>query len=266
VLTNYLIKLLIILMGSVSIAIPMAGAGDMADVNMLMEQSQNQQITVPEIKGDKNAEETATAFNSLEYQKRLNRQIETLRSQMHKGSANFDPPKISRKEKNQNTFLMPDERIYLFVSSSMPLSTLKNYASDLDKLSDPNIIMVMRGFVGGLRFIKPTLAFIDSILIKDPNCDPKRKKCDAYQASINIDPALFSTYGVQTVPAIVYARGVNEMEMEMEEGQGTTSAAALDAFMVTGDVTFDYALEMITRESKSSQTENILKKLRRGFY
>jgi type-F conjugative transfer system pilin assembly protein TrbC len=105
------------------------------------------------------------------------------------------------------------------------------------------------------------LAFIDSILIKDPNCDPKRKKCDAYQASINIDPALFSTYGVQTVPAIVYARGISEMEME--EGQG---AAALDAFMVTGDVTFDYALEMITRESKSSQTENILKKLRRGFY
>jgi len=261
---NYLIKLVIFLMGSVLFAIPMAGAGDMADVNVLMEQSQNQQITVPKIKGNKNAEESAKTFHSSEYQKRLNRQIETLRSRMHEGSANSDPPKISRKEKNQNAFLMPDERIYLFVSSSMPISTLKNYASDLDKLNDPNIIMVMRGFVGGLRFIKPTLVFIDSILIKDPNCDPKRKKCDAYQASINIDPALFMTYGVQAVPAIVYARGVNETEME--EGQGTTDAATLDAFMVTGDVTFDYALEMITKESKSSQTENILKKLRRGFY
>jgi len=249
-------------MGSVSIAIPMAGAGDMADVNMLMEQSQNQQITVPKIKDDKNAKETAKIFHSRQYQRKLQMQINALKPLLHAEQEN--PLQISRKEKNKNAFLMPDERIYLFVSSSMPLSTLKNYASDLDKLNDPNIIMVMRGFVGGLRFIKPTLAFIDSILIKDPNCDPKRKKCDAYQTSINIDPALFSTYGVQTVPAIVYARGVNEMEME--EGQGTTSGAALDAFMVTGDVTFDYALEMITKESKSSQTENILKKLRRGFY
>jgi len=256
---NYLIKLVIFLIGSVFLAIPMAGAGDMADVNVLMEQSQNQQITVPEIKGDKNAEETAEIFHSRQYQRKLQMQINALKPLLRPEQEN--PLQISRKENNQNAFLMPDERIYLFVSSSMPLSTLKNYASDLDKLNDPNIIMVMRGFVDGLRFIKPTLAFIDSILIKDPNCDPKRKKCDAYQASINIDPALFSTYCVQTVPAIVYARGVNEMEKE--EGQG---AAALDAFMVTGDATFDYALEIITRESKSSQTENILKKLRRGFY
>lgn len=259
---NYLIKLIIFLIGGILLAIPMAGAGDMADINVLMEESQNQQISVPEIKGDKNAEETAKIFHSRQYQRKLQMQINALKFQLYPKQEN--PLQISRKEKNQNAFLMPDERIYLFVSSSMPLSTLKNYASDLDKLNDPNIIMVMRGFVGGLRFIKPTLAFIDSILIKDPNCDPKRKKCDAYQASINIDPTLFSTYGVQTVPAIVYARGVNEMEME--KGQGATSGAALDAFMVTGDVTFDYALEMITRESKSSQTENILKKLRRGFY
>jgi len=239
-------------------------AGDMSDVKALIGAAEKQQITVPDIKDQPNAKETADVFTSKEYQKRLQEQINALRPQLYPDIEPSGPPSISRKDNQQNAFLMQDERIYLFVSSSMPQSTLKTYAADLDKLRDKNIIMVMRGFVGGVRVIKPTLAFIDSVLIKDQNCDSANSKCDAYQININIDPALFLTYGVQTVPAIVYARGVNETEME--KGQGATGSAASDAYIISGDVPFEYALAEITKESKSSQIENILKKLRRGFY
>ncbi|PIP38080.1 MAG: hypothetical protein COX19_14635 [Desulfobacterales bacterium CG23_combo_of_CG06-09_8_20_14_all_51_8] len=257
---KYLIKLVIMLIWSVLSAIPMAGAGDMADVNAMMDAAGNQTINIPQNKKDKNAEETAEIFNSREYQRKLQVQINALKPQLNPDPEN--QARVSRKKNHQNAYLMPDERIFLFVSSSMPAATLKNFAADLDKLKDPNIFMVMRGFVGGVRLIKPTLKFIDSILIKDPNCNPVTRKCEAYQANINIDPALFSKYGVQTVPAIVYARGVNETEA----GQGTTENIAADAYLVSGDISLDYALEVILKESKSSQIDNILKKLRRGFY
>jgi len=259
---NYLIKFIIILIWSVLFFIPMAGAEDMADVKAMMDAAGNQAINIPQIKKDKNAEDTAALFNSREYQRKLQGQINTLKSRLYPDQENPDRPPVSRKEKNQNNFLMPDERIYLFVSSSMPASTLKNYASDLDKLQDPNIIMVMRGFVNGIRLIKPTLEFIDGILIKDPNCNPANSQCDAYQANISIDPMVFSRYGIETVPAIVYARGVNETEA----GQGTTENTAADAYLVSGDMSLDYALEVILKKSQSSQINNILNKLRRGFY
>ena len=263
---NYLIKLVFVFILSVLFFIPMAGAEDMADVKAMMDAAGNQAINIPQIKKDKNAEDTAAIFNSREYQRKLQGQIDTLKSRLYPDQENPDQPPVSRKEKNQNNFLMPDERIYLFVSSSMPASTLKNYASDLDKLRDPNIVMVMRGFVNGIRFIKPTLEFIDNILIKDPNCNPatsqSTSQCDAYQANISIDPMVFSRYGIETVPAIVYARGVNETET----GQGTTENTAADAYLVSGDMSLDYALEIIGQKTQSSQINNILNKLRRGFY
>ena len=240
----------------------MAGAGDMADVKAMMDAAGNQTINIPQNKKDKTADDTAAVFNSREYQRKLQQQIDTLKSRLHPDQENQSQHPVSRKEKNQNNFLMRDERIYLFVSSSMPASTLKNYASDLDKLRDPNIVMVMRGFVNGIRFIKPTLEFIDNILLKDPGCDSATSQCAAYQANISIDPVVFSRFGIQTVPAIVYARGVNDTEA----GQGTTENIAADAYLVSGDMSLDYALELIGQKTQSSQIDNILKKLRRGFY
>jgi hypothetical protein len=56
------------------------------------------------------------------------------------------------------------------------------------------------------------------------------------------------------------------METDREAGQGGDENQVGDAFRVSGDMTLEYALEMILKESKSSQIETILKKLRRGFY
>lgn len=60
----------------------------------------------------------------------------------------------------------------------------------------------------------------------------------------------------------MYARGVKETEA----GQGTSDNIAADAYLVSGDTSLDYALEVILKKTQSSQINNILNKLRRGFY
>lgn len=149
--------------------------------------------------------------------------------------------------------LMPDEKIYLFISSSMPEITLRTYARDLDKLGDKNIVMVMQGFVGGIKYITPTLEFIQNILKKSPACDSKSRVCDAFNAGVYIDPQAFARYGINGVPAVVYVRDENEEKFS-------------EAYRVSGEVSLEYALERIEKESKSSQISHALKKLRKGFY
>jgi type-F conjugative transfer system pilin assembly protein TrbC len=124
--------------------------------------------------------------------------------------------------------------------------------------------MLMRGFVNGVKYMKPTLNFISGIQTKDVNCDPIHEKCEAYHVDVFIDPMLFSQYNIQSVPAIVYARGVHSSENQTD--QDVTQNSGSEVYTVSGDVSFEHALDVIAKTSKSSQIENILKKLRRGFY
>lgn len=146
--------------------------------------------------------------------------------------------------------LKEDERIYIFVSSSVPKETLRNYARDIDSLGEPRISIVMRGFVGGMTKVRPTLEFLNGVLFKNENCDSN--KCEAYQAPLLIDPLLFRHYGIKAVPAIVYARG------EVEEGE------AGDYYVLYGDAAFDGALEFINREARVGSLNCLLWKIKGG--
>ncbi|OPL12116.1 MAG: hypothetical protein AVO38_03550 [delta proteobacterium ML8_D] len=240
---------------SVSLSVRAAIADDMQILHELMDTAQNQQIDTTEITKNKTVEkiakQTAGTFHSRAFQKKLQKQIDALSNQLH--PAGEEPPAISLKEAGQNTFLMPDEKIYLFISSSMTETFLRNYAQDLDKLGDKNIVMVMQGFVGGIKYIKPTLEFIQNILKKSPSCDPKTRPCDAFNAGIYIDPQAFVRYGINRVPAVVYARDENEENFA-------------EAYRVSGEVSLEYALERIEKASTSCEISQVLKKLRRGFY
>ena len=239
----------------VSLSVRSAIADDMQILHELMDTAQNQQIDIAETTKNKTAEkiaeQTAEIFHSRAFQKKLQTQIDTLRSQLN--STGEEPPAISRKESGKISLLMPGEKIYLFISSSMPEITLRNYARDLDKLGDRNIVMVMQGFVDGIKYITPTLKFIQNILKKSPSCDPKTRPCEAFNAGIYIDPQAFARYGITTVPAVVYERDENEENLK-------------DAYRVSGEVSLEYALERIEKEFKSSQISHALKKLRKGFY
>ncbi len=157
--------------------------------------------------------------------------------------------------------LKEDEMIYIFISSSVPKETLRNYARDLDALGQPRMSIVMRGFVGGMTKVRPTLEFLRGVLFKAETCDSD--KCEAYRAPALIDPLLFRRYAIEAVPAIVYAKGVRIMDSTVSEGLGE-GAETGDYYILYGDAALEGVLELINSEARSRSLDCLVWKIRRG--
>ena len=153
--------------------------------------------------------------------------------------------------------LSNDERIYVFVSSSMPLSTIRNYAASVARLGDPNVAIVMRGFVEGMTKIQPTIRFIGSVLQRDPSCNPSERECEMMPASLAVDPLLFRRYGIDRVPAVVYARGVKAEDAALSEGDSKNTSIG-ENHTVYGDASLEYLIELTQRETGSRTLADLL--------
>ena len=217
-------------------------------------------------KGGEEALKSANVFYSKEFQEKLNKETERLKQTV------FNKPmeivKKYYKDAGKDVLslkLADNERIYIFISSSVPLSTLRNYAADIDKLGGQNVFMVMRGMKNGMKYMKPTIEFVSSVIKKDQSCDMTKTECDTYSAEVQIDPLLFRRYGIDKVPAIVYATGVDVMDIQGSEGIAE-NAKVNDFYVIYGDMALDYALERINEEVRSKNLEGIIKGLRAGFY
>jgi len=158
-------------------------------------------------------------------------------------------------KKNEGHIKEPSERkdtshlgrIYLLVSSSMPLTTLRNYALDLERLHDPRLVMALRGFVGGAGKIGPTAAFIAQVLQVDPDCKPGvNRECALRDFSIQVDPLVFRQFGITQVPAVVY-----------EPESGNYHDRTLEPLIVYGDAGLGYALELLARETGNRELERL---------
>jgi type-F conjugative transfer system pilin assembly protein TrbC len=205
---------------------------------------------------------TAKEFQGkiLEYKNLLQEQIQGPEQSCGKCTGNIDmaPP--------GSGILDADERIYVFISSSVPENTIRGYVSDIDKLQDPNVFLVMRGFIGGMKYFRPTLSFMTGLLKKDKSCSLERgEKCEVYQSQFQIDPMLFARYDITSVPAIVYARGLSINDSDMSEGL-MDNANISNAYVIYGDTSLEYALERFYRETNSSTILSAIKQLRKGFY
>ncbi|OKY73976.1 MAG: hypothetical protein BM485_16110 [Desulfobulbaceae bacterium DB1] len=148
-----------------------------------------------------------------------------------------------------------EEGIYLFVSSSVPLSTLRNYAAMIDRARTGQVIMVLRGFVGGMKKIRPTMEFIAEIMKKDSTCDITKEKCNSYQVNIQVDPQLFQRFGIEEVPALAY----------LPISVGKEEVKQAEQIIITGDASLDYLLERINREAKSADLNTLIAALRGGI-
>lgn len=145
-------------------------------------------------------------------------------------------------------------QLYLFISSSVPLTTLRNYAAVLDHAGTSQVIMVLRGFVGGMKKIRPTLDFIGTILKKDPACDLAKEMCDSYQVNIQIDPLLFQRLAIHEVPALAYLPISETDDENMQQ----------ESIIINGDAGLDYLLERINREVKNPELDSLIVVLRKG--
>lgn len=90
----------------------------------------------------------------------------------------------------------------LFVSSSMPISTLRNYAVQLERVHG---VMAFRGVPGGLRKMGPMAKLTAQILRLDPGCEGPN--CVMRNVQLIVDPIVFRQHGIAQVPALAMIPG-----------------------------------------------------------
>lgn len=191
------------------------------------------------------AEKANEYFNSQEFQERLDAQVKKLEETVFKGARPQDEKTADGLTLNASS----GETIYLFISSSIPKSTLRNYFADMAATRSPNVHALMRGLIGGMKKIGPTLEFVTSVSVKEPDCDIKSGECEMNRVNVQINPQLFKQYNVTRMPAIVYV-----------------PASDKDFLAVYGDVPFSFALEKINARVKSEWISNLLTRMKGGFF
>jgi hypothetical protein len=75
-------------------------------------------------------------------------------------------------------------------------------------------------------------------------------------AVLVIDPLLFRRYGIDRVPAVVYARGVMMEDSALSEGDMKNTSSA-EHHTVYGDVSLEYLIKQIWRETGSRSLKEL---------
>lgn len=218
-----------------------------------------ERMTVPGNRHEK--EMTALAgtldsyYHSDEFQLRVLSETERIKSEVF-GDKISGYYAVKGKEAPKGK-LAASERVYVFISSAMPLATIRNYAASVARLGDPNVSLVMRGFVGGVSKIQPTIGFIASVLQRDQACRPQEGDCEMLTAGLVVDPLLFRRYRIDRVPAVVYAHGLKAEDAGLSEGDPRNTTIS-DHYSAYGDARLEYLLDQIRRESGSDSLAALL--------
>jgi type-F conjugative transfer system pilin assembly protein TrbC len=125
----------------------------------------------------------------------------------------------------------------LFVSSSMPIATLRIYAAQLETARG---VMALRGMPGGLRKVAPMAKLSAEILRVDPGCEGPA--CAMRDVQLIIDPIVFRQHGVTRVPALAMIPGDPTLPYCEREDESPRSA-----HLVLGDAALSGMLEEFAR-------------------
>lgn len=90
----------------------------------------------------------------------------------------------------------------LFVSSSMPVATLRTYAAQLERTGG---VLAFRGMPGGLTRVGPMAKLSAEILRLDPGCEGPA--CAMRDVQLIVDPLIFRQHAVTRVPALAMVPG-----------------------------------------------------------
>lgn len=192
--------------------------------------------------------------------KEFQSQVDEFKSDIMKGMQIASPENSSSMFYSQmkpaaRSMVPSSDRIYVFISSSMPVETARAYARALSRIGEDNVFLVMRGGIGGLKKIAPTVEWISSVLKKDPLCTGD---CEVYRTKVLIDPLLFRKYEIIEVPAVVYVKNVVNTEGLSE---GLNSVKVKDAFISYGDISLAYHLKLIAEHSRNEHIKLIAEHL-----
>ncbi|MHB1693101.1 MAG: TrbC family F-type conjugative pilus assembly protein [bacterium] len=154
--------------------------------------------------------------------------------------------------------ILTSQYLYIFMSSSVPLSVWRIYAKDINKMKQNHIVMVLRGCIDGCQNFTKTFNFANKVL---NNHGVK------LLAPIEIDPYLFQYYGVKRVPEFVFARHVELYDSSVTAGDIQNIKSKPVSYSVLGDWSLNYVLSKLYKESKDDkliELDNILN--RSWFY
>lgn len=156
---------------------------------------------------------------------------------------NYTASKLS-----SGNILSERERLYIFISSSVPSSVLRRYFESVSELRSHNVIFVLRGGVDGLTYLRPTFMWLYKIMLKDPSCDltSVEKMCELLPVRVQIDPLLFRKYNITRVPAFVYVKDVEAVDYLSE---GAPEISTGEHYISYGDGDFYYHLFLLGKES-----------------
>lgn len=141
----------------------------------------------------------------------------------------------------------------LFVSSSMPVETLRTYAGQLERARG---ILAFRGVPGGLGRIGPMAELSARILRRDPGCEGPA--CAMRDVQLIVDPILFRQHGVARVPALAMVPGdPTQPYCERED-----EASPPGAHLVFGDAALSGLLEEHGRIGGDKEVKDAQARLR----
>jgi type-F conjugative transfer system pilin assembly protein TrbC len=156
---------------------------------------------------------------------------------------------IDNDKQNETVF---GHRLYLFVSSSMPKEKMRAYARQLHQY--PNAQMLLRGFIGGGKKMRPTMAYIKSMITKHESCN--HPNCVTYKANVNIDPVLFQRYNITKVPTLVYVDELSGASYCSEGNTDIVNASGVHKFI--GLAPFKYMISELAENTKLLKLERLL--------
>lgn len=231
------------------------------DISNVMTRAKDYQgkTTIPDNlnkkQGEEKAKETFEKYKSEEFQSKLKAEMERIQKAL---TGETGKQYYRDAMKTDTTGMLSNEQIYIFISSSMPVKTIRNYVQDVAFLDDPNIKFVLRGFVGGMKKIQPTTEFISNIIKRDPACTGK---CESYKVAVQINPMLYRRYNIDRTPAILYVQGVLSKEKALSK-KDVSKDEEYPFWLIYGDASLETATELFADKTKRESLKAINRKLR----
>ena len=241
----------------------------MEQFNEAMQRAQELQRTI-ELPDSNNsaakaaAHSVANQVDSDEFLQRLNVEKEKIRQVLFNGFAG-ETGEVKEGEQSLVGQLPSDEKIFILFSETVPKETVRTYVRDLDLLADNKIALVLRGFVGGVKTVMPTMEYIESLIVKEEECKKTiQKQCDIYNAIIQIDPLVYRKFGVQRVPAFIYVKGAVLHDADFSIGNENNLNSKAIYNILYGDVSLNYVLDRFADEFGSDYLKTMAKRINSG--
>ena len=170
-----------------------------------------------------------------------------------------EPSTINKTDNNmqmaKNGIFTNNERIYIFISSSIPKAVLDNYKAYIKSkgIGDTTFFVIrgclpQGGVFNGCKDFKPTMQFARDMIIEDNKTGV---------TGLLIDPVLFKTYGVTTVPQVVYAKNVNRRVDLGSEGDFSRLETTPQWWKSVGDWSLAYHLKELHNLSKEDKLQQL---------